>query len=176
MDGNSGFVEGLTKILVKMKAISEKDMESLIHDFKVSPKARFDYFLLEEGIVKKDDLLPALGEYYQIPYFDLEGYFFNRDLLILFPKDLLERKAFIPIELDGSIMTVAVSDPELEGLREDIGEYTTHVIEFRVGLRRDIISSIRDYYDKNARELEEEESEKEGGNVPNDDDSVDFIS
>ncbi|OGB97538.1 hypothetical protein A3F06_03325 [candidate division TM6 bacterium RIFCSPHIGHO2_12_FULL_36_22] len=176
MNGNSTFVEGLAKILAKMKVISTDEMEGLIHDFKVSPKARFDYFLLEEGIVEKDDLLRALSEYYQIPYFDIEGYFFNRDLLILFPKDLLERDVFIPIELDESIMTIVVSDPELENLRDDIGDYTTYVIEFRVGLRRDIISAIREFYDKNVRELEEEEADKESGAPDDDDDIVDFIS
>lgn len=176
MSDRPDFVTGLTEVLVKLKAITPEESESLKHDFKVSPKARFDYFLLEEGIVEKDDLLKALSELYQIPYFDADGYFFNRDLLNLFPQELLERHAFLPIELDGNMMAVVVSDPTIETLREDIGEFITYAIELRVGLRRDIINSIREFYDKNARELEEEEAEKESGNEDNDDDIVDFIS
>ncbi|MBT4856516.1 hypothetical protein HOM50_00525 [bacterium] len=176
MDEKVDFVEKLSDILLRMKAITPEAAKSLSDDFKVSPKARFDYFLLEEGIVEKEDLLRALSEYYGVPYFDADGYFFNRDLLILFPQDLLERLVFLPIEFDGNIMTVVASEPDLENLRQEIGEYVSYVVEFRVGLRRDIINSIREYYEKSARELEEEESEEESGNTPNDDDSVDFIS
>jgi hypothetical protein len=154
------FVQELTSILIKHKAITQQESEDLVHDFKVSPKSRFDYFLLEEGLVEKDDLLRALSEYYGVPYFDVEGFFFNHDLLNFFPLDFLERKIFIPIELEGNIITVVASDPDDDELRQEIGEYVPQVVEFRVGLRRDIINAIREFYDKSERALEQEEQEK----------------
>ncbi len=68
---HEAFVEGLTKILEKRNMVDAQEAQSLKNIFKGANKPNFDDFLLEEGLVDKDDLLNALAEYYQVPAFDI---------------------------------------------------------------------------------------------------------
>jgi len=104
--------------------------------------------LLEKGLVDEAGLLKALAQYYQVPGFDVIGYFFNTYLLRMFPEDFLTRNACIPVEVDENIMAMVVSEPDDLNLLARIGEYVSYDIRFRVGIRRDIVSAVREFYDK----------------------------
>jgi len=52
-----------------------------------------------------------LAERYHIPYIDLTTAAINRELVQSFPPDFLYRSNFIPIEMDESILKIAIADP-----------------------------------------------------------------
>ena len=145
---NETFVDGLTKILVKRKLVSEKEAKALQQSFHDSPKSNFDEFLMQEGLVDKDDLLPALADYYQVPFFDACGYFFDHQLVRLFPKIFLRSNEIIPIEVDENMLIVLASDPSLENLVPRINTYVSYDIQFQVGIRQDILDAIDEFYDQ----------------------------
>jgi hypothetical protein len=148
MKKSETFVEGLCKILVKRKTIKEKEADALKKAFRESAKPNFDEFLLDEGLVDKDDLLPALGEYYQVPSFDAIGYFFDHQLVRMFPKEFLTSNAIIPVEQDENILVMLANNPADPNLLSRIGKYVSYDIQFRVGLLQDIYDSIREFYDE----------------------------
>lgn len=156
-----GFVSSLVSILEKNGAVSRSEAKSMIEDFGDRSKEAFDIFILSQDLVSKKDLLIALSELYDVPYFDVVGYFFDNDLLRNFPKDFLLTNAIIPIQLDQNVLTVVASEPDDDSLRPAIGEFSSYAIEFRVGLKRDIIDAIREYYDASPTKIknifEEEE-------------------
>ncbi len=152
------FVEGLTKILVDRKFVSEQMAQDLKKAFKDSAKPYFDEFLLDEGLIEKDDLLEALAQYFQVPSFDVSGYFFKYQLLHMFPEDFLVRQVVIPLEVDEDEMVIVANDPSLPGLESLIRNYVSYDIVFQVGLRRDIIDQVRDYYDKSLTDLPVDET------------------
>jgi len=141
------FVQKLSEILFNQGTISIEESKAMQKAFKESSKESFDDFLLEEGLVDEADLLEALAAYYEVPGFDVIGYFFDTHLLRLFPEDFLTRNACIPVELDENIMIVVASEP-INSLLARIGEYTSYDIRFRVGIRRDIVEAVREFYDK----------------------------
>lgn len=148
MDKQTSFVKELTAILVKNKAIAEKEVASLQKLFKETEKEYFDDFLLEQGLVSKEDLLKALSDLYKLPAVDCEGFFFQTFLLHKFPKDVLHRNAFIPMDVDDEdILTVVASEPDDPRLLSLIGQYVSYDVVFRVGLRLDITDAISEYYD-----------------------------
>jgi len=157
------YAQALGEILCKLGVIQKKDVQALVRDFKGTEQSQLNYFLLDEGLVTKEELLRALSDYYQVPYFDVRGFQFNHDLLGLFPPDFLLRNAIIPIEFDGNILTVVTGHPEQPGLRDKIRKYTKHHIEFRVGIVRDILDEARAYYENPPSDLgiEEEEEDEE---------------
>ena len=162
------YVKALSEILYKMGSLDRDNVDAIIRDFKGTEQAQLNYFLLDEGLVTKEDILRALSTYYEVPYFDVRGYQFNHDLLGLFPQDLLVRNALIPIEFDGAILTVVAGDPNDESLREKLSRYTTHYIEFRVGIIRDIVDEARAYYEsppENTGEEAEEEAEEDSEDI-----------
>ena len=170
---HEAFVKGLTKILQKRKVISPDEAGALAEAFKGAEKPYFDDFLLEEGIVEKDDLLPALAEYYQVPAFDTVGYFFDHQLLRMFPKNLLFNKAIIPLERDENMLVMVASNPNDPNLLEDIGNHVSYDIRFNVGIRQDIMDAVQEYFAKSltapdfeqdmsqTREMREGEIEEE---------------
>ena len=148
MKNQETLVEKISSILMEQGTISSEESKALKKAFKKSAKETFDNFLLEEGLVDEANLLKALAQYYQVPGFDVIGYFFNTHLLRMFPKDFLTRNACIPIEVDENIMIMVASEPDNSTLLASIGEYVSYGIRFRVGIRRDIVSSAREFYDK----------------------------
>lgn len=151
------FVEGLTDILVKRKVINEREAAALKKSFAESAKPNFDAFLLEEGLVDKEDLLQALAEYYQVPSFDAVGYFFDHQLVRMFPKEFLRSNAIIPIEQDENIMVMLASNPADPNLLVRIGQYVSYDIQFQVGLLQDIFNAINEFYDHALTEPDDDE-------------------
>ncbi len=151
------FVEGIAKILVERDIITEKMAQGFKDGFKNSAKDQFDDFLLEEGLVEKEDILMALSQYYKVPSFDVTGYFFYHTLLQKFPEDFLVRHAIIPLAVEGDMLMMVASNPNMPGLESLVREYVSWDINFMVGIKQDIISQIRDYYDKSIAALPEDE-------------------
>ena len=162
MESSKEFIAALTKILIQNKAIPEKDADLVIKEFEGYSKGAFDEFLLREGLVSKEDLLVALGQYYHVPAVDVRGYFFDPGLIRAFPEDLLLHYAVVPLEVDQSIMTVVAAQPNISGLAGKLEGYGTYVIEFRVGLYQYIIDIIREYHEEeipiDEQHLDEDEA------------------
>ncbi|MEX2438162.1 MAG: hypothetical protein WD449_02820 [Candidatus Babeliales bacterium] len=171
MARDENFAQKLSKILVNNGAIAAKEGLELEEAFEDSDQVQFEDFLLEQGLIEKEDLLKALSDYYEVPFLDAEGYFFDHDLLVKFPQDFLVRNGIIPVEVDENTLVVLANDPAQDGLEEAIREFVSYDIEFWVELRQPIIDAVRDYYqvsiteepqDMTVREEEiEEESEED---------------
>lgn len=148
MERKQQFEAGLTKILVSNKVLTEEEAKAMHVAFVDSEKEQLDEFLLDEGLVEEEDLLSALAQYYEVPAFDVVGYFFDTFQLRKFPKDFLLRNAIIPLEVDENIMIMIASEPNNPELLDKIGEHVSYDIRFRVGLRRDICDAVKEFYDK----------------------------
>ncbi|MGZ6250628.1 MAG: GspE/PulE/PilB domain-containing protein [Candidatus Chromulinivorax sp.] len=150
MGKDMSFAQRLTNSLLANQSITQKDADSLIAMFHDRAKGRIDNFLLDEGMVDRETLLKALSDVYQVPSFDVHGYFFEHDLLVAFPKDVLINKGFIPLQIDEDILIVVASNPEDAELLETIGNFVSYDIQFNVGIRKDIADAIEEYYDQSA--------------------------
>ena len=153
------YVDELTNILLKIRALKSEQAKGLVEAFANSSHERFDNFLLEEGLVEKAGLLKALSILYQVPYMDVDGYFFNSFLLQKFPKGFLVRNAIIPYKQDENMLLVVAADPSNQELLDKIGAHVSYDIRFNVGIQIDIINMIRMYYDKSLTEPVNEDQE-----------------
>ncbi len=142
------FAQAISAILAKNKVISTSEAEGLQKGFSQSSHDWFIEFLLEEAFVDKEETLKALSSYYQVPFFDVEGYFFDHLLVRDFPKDFLLRNNIIPVEIDEDILMIAASDPGNADLLPALRKYTSDDIQFYVGIARDIEDAVKEYYDK----------------------------
>ncbi|OQA33454.1 MAG: bacteriophage N4 adsorption protein B [Candidatus Dependentiae bacterium ADurb.Bin331] len=147
------FVEGLTTILLKQRAINPDEAKALTKTFNDRSQIAFDDFLLEEGLVSRTAVLNALSEYFQVPAFDVTGYFFEHYLLHEFPKDFLLRHLMIPVERDQNTLFVVANNPGDPTLLANIGKHVSYDIQFMVGLAQDINDAIREFYDKSITQV-----------------------
>lgn len=142
------FVTGFLEVLVRLKIVKAQDADTIRSSFENSAKEQFVDFLLEEGLVDREDILHALSEYYQVPSFDVVGYFFNHNVLHEFPKDVMLRNLFIPIDRDENMLVVVASEPDNDELLKIIGEFVSYDIVFQVGIAPDIADAIKEYYER----------------------------
>ncbi len=155
------YVEGLTDILVKLGMLPIQERLATEQAFKDSGLAVFDDFLLEEALIDREDLLRALSVYFKVPPFDAVGYFFDTQLLHMFPKDFLLRNAIIPREVDEEIMIMIASEPDLPDLLSQIGEHVSYDIQFEVGIQTDITDAIKEFYDESLTQVALDEDLRE---------------
>jgi len=167
MKKREAFAQGLANILVKNKVIALQESQSMKVIFRDSTKETFDEFLLEEGFVQESDLLKALSEYFQVPSFDVLGYFFDHNLIIKFPKGFLLRNGIIPLEVDQNMLITIASRPDTSGLESAIREYVSYDVNFMVGLNRDICDAVKEFYDRALSEVEEDVDLREERRVEN---------
>jgi len=156
MEKKEAFTQGLADILVKNKVVANDEAVSMQEMFKDSTKEAFDDFLLEEGLVEASDLLRALSEYYQVPSFDVVGYFFDHNLLTKFPKGFLLRSGLIPLEVDQNMLIVVANIPDESGLESEIRDYVSYDVNFMVGLNRDICDAVKEFYDLAPSEVDDD--------------------
>jgi len=153
---NDNFEVGFLKILADLQLIKAEDAVKLLASYHESDVDQIDEFLLSEGIVDEESLLQALSEYYQVPSFDVQGYFFERHLLHMFPKSLLLRNEMIPLQVDENMMIMIAAEPNNLDLLAEIGEYVSYDIRFYVGVALNIRDAIEEYYDKADTEINDD--------------------
>jgi len=149
---NENFEVGFLAVLVELKFVTAEDATKLLAVYHESDIDQFDEFLLSEGIVEQEHLLEALSEYFQVPSFDVLGYFFETHLLRMFPKDMLLRNEIIPLQVDENMMIMIAANPSNPDLLFEIGEHVSYDIRFHAGIGRDICDAVKEFYDKSEVE------------------------
>jgi len=155
------FEQAITDILVKHQVLTPKQGSEVGKLFKDSEHEYFEEFLIDEGFADDVNVLRALGEYYQLPAFDVVGHFFEHDLLHQFPKDFLLRNGMIPLFVDEDTLVMVVADPTDQNLLSEIGERVSYDITFNVGLRRHICDAVKEFYDEALTQEERDETMEE---------------
>lgn len=152
MEKNEVFSKAFLDILVEQKIVSVEKTSEIYNNFLQSSIEEFDAFLIEEGLADVEQVLVSLGIFYHVPFFNVSGHFFENFLLHKFPKDFLLRNACIPLQVEGDFMIVVAAQPDQVGLQTAMRQYVSYDIEFLVGIGRDIIDAIEEYYDKSLVE------------------------
>ena len=141
-------IDGIAAILTAHHLIGTEDLIALRTAFDNRAAITFEDFLIEEGIVEKNELLQALSEYYRVLPLDVVGVFFDHYLLTLVPKNVLLKHYMIPYMREGDNLWVVAAEPNDPHLPVVLGKYLSHNINFMVGLAQDIRDSIEEFYDE----------------------------
>lgn len=155
------FILKLTDILVRQNVVTADEGVVMQGAFAQTDSDSFVEFLVDEGLVDTTRMLTALGTYYQVPSFDVEGYFFEHNVLHEFPKDFLLRNALIPLERDENMLIMVAAEPDEEELLPAIGNHVSYDIRFLVGIRRDICDAVKEFYERAITEVQADEDIRE---------------
>lgn len=158
MKRKATFAQELSTLLVKNRVKTEDQAKDLQKAFAKSSLEVYEDFLLDEGLVGRDDILQALSQYYAVPAYDVLDHFFETNLLRKYPQDFLVRNSIIPLEVDENMIIIVAAEPEREGLESAIRNYTSYDVNFFVGINQDILDAIDQYYDQSLT-VEPQESD-----------------
>jgi hypothetical protein len=151
-------IDGLINILAERGVLKAEDAGSLKREFETNDAQHFEDFLLEEGLVEKDELLQALQQLYGVRAIDVLGEMFDHDLLVMIPKDVLLRNFCLPYYREENILFVITNDPSNDELVEILQKFVSYDIEFFVGIPMHIDMMIKDFYQDELYEIDPEEN------------------
>jgi len=147
-------VHGVCSFLVEREIITHKQAEDWQKAFSESSVESFTDFLLEAGLIEKSHLLEALSAHYQVPFFDVEGHFFDHPLVHRFAKGMLLRNECIPLLVDDeNILIVVAAVPDNPDLLPIIGKYVSYDVRFMVGIARDICDAVKEFHEEALTEV-----------------------
>lgn len=90
---------------VKPQAISE------LQSLEKQGGQTLSQLLISRQILEEEDLTKAKAAFFNIPYIDLRQYKMSSFVLSLIPQESINFYNFVPFDLDGKILKVAVTDP-----------------------------------------------------------------
>jgi len=76
-----------------------------------STSLRFGELCLQEGLLSEVVLYNVLAQQFNLDFIDLSSFRLDDEILNLFPADIIYRYSFIPIEVQGTCLVIAISDP-----------------------------------------------------------------
>jgi len=164
---NSKFVQAKPhkfSYLINHGILSPKELESSLIKARKA-KVDLEDLLLHERGIKRSDLGKSLESYYGIPYF---GYNVSTFLPLSYFEGLnkkhLIRNHWVPIHTDDDLVVVLLDDPsDMDKVRSIKMTFPKREIQFKVGLKADIIDYLIGTPTK--EDHEEERHPKETENV-----------
>lgn len=98
------------EILLERGDLTVGQLAYIVEKLK-SSSARLGELCVQESLVSEEALYQALAEQFGLEYVDLTEFRLNEQVLALFPADIIYRYTFVPLELVGDSIAIAISDP-----------------------------------------------------------------
>ncbi len=125
-------------ILVEEKRIDPRDVERVKEAIKTGGGSPIEA-LSRMGFVSEEEAARVLSKAFGVPYADLENWELDPSLSRFLPVEYARKNLVVPIQRRGKRLTVAVADPGIPDLEEDLAFLTGYTIELVVTT----VSSVR---------------------------------
>ncbi len=119
--------------------------------------------LVNEGLIKEDILYKFLEVQLKVNYIDLREVEIPPEVIGLLKENITRRYNLIPVERDGDILKVAMTDPVDVFALDDLRLSTGMEIVPLLANEEYIIEKLNDYYNKKAKEQEVKDAVTETG-------------
>lgn len=137
----------LGELLIERKIISREDLNKALKIQK-ERGGLIGEILVELAIAKEEDIAQALTSQYGFPYLPLANYEIEPEVLKSVPENVCSQYCVIPVDIIGSSLTLAMSNPLNSQAIEDIEEITKCTVQLYVSTTTDIRQAIEKYYKK----------------------------
>jgi len=144
-DKDAGY-EGLGELLVREKVISLAQLQDATEELEKSGDS-LGATLARLGYVEETKLVDILSRQYSVPSIELEALDVPAEVVKLIPHEVAERHGLIPIDVQGSSIIVAMSDPSNIYAMDDIKFLTGYNVEAVVTTDSSVKSALQKYYD-----------------------------
>jgi type II secretory ATPase GspE/PulE/Tfp pilus assembly ATPase PilB-like protein len=147
--------ERIEDALVKRNLLTPERLEEVKEEQKRSgePLGRI---LLKKGYLREEDLIRALAEQFKIPFIRFGKFLIAKEVIDRVPAKLALHYKMIPIKINDSTMTVAISDPQDIRVLDDIrvALKSQFRIEAVLATETEILNAIKKYYGLGAETVE----------------------
>lgn len=134
----------LGEILVESGVVANKTIEQALREKK--EKQKIGDYLVEKGFVKEEILYEKLSEQLKIPLIQLKEVDFSSNALDKIPMELLIKHEAFPVEISGSLITLAMADPLDEQALKELEDAVNLDISAVFGIKSEIIDYLGKYF------------------------------
>jgi type IV pilus assembly protein PilB len=131
----------LGECLIQAGLITEDDLQSALTEHKRTGE-RLGAVLVRLNLASERQIAKALAYQLGFPYLNLAETPPDPAVVTLIPKDVALKRSCVAIRLDKNLLTVAMADPLLFSLVQDLEFQTGYRIKQVVATRADILESI----------------------------------
>ncbi len=150
----------LGELLIDSGVITKEQLENALQNQKTSSK-RLGELLVDEGIVEERQIVEVLEYQLKIPRIDFISFEIDPSVPGLITENLARKYCVIPVQREGSQLTVAMADPLNYNAIDDVAMYTGLMIKPAIALKSEILNSIDRNYGKENAEKAVEDFKKE---------------
>ena len=140
-----GLRKKLGECLIQAGLITEEDLQTALAGHRRTGE-RVGAVLVRLNLATEKQVTKAIAYQLGLPFVNLTEDPPDRAALVLIPKDIALDRSCVAIRLERSLLTVAMSDPLLISLVQDLERQTGHSIKPVVATRSDILDSIHSGY------------------------------
>ncbi|MFH1877565.1 MAG: hypothetical protein ABH883_02010 [Candidatus Omnitrophota bacterium] len=139
----------LGEILINSGIIGEEQLRGAL-DFQKREGGILGEILVKLGYVNERDIVQALTEQYGFPYLPLEIYEINKEAVKVVPENVARQYSFVPVDVIGDILTVAMSDPLNGKAIEDIEMITRKKVQVFITTVTSVHETLKKLFKKGA--------------------------
>jgi type IV pilus assembly protein PilB len=139
----------LGECLIQAGLITEDDLHSALTEHKRSGE-RLGAVLVRLNLATEKQIAKALAYQLGFPYLNLAEAPPDGAVVTLIPKEVALKRSCVAVRLDKNLLTVAMADPLLFSLVQDLEFQTGYRIKQVVATRADILDSIASAYPDKA--------------------------
>lgn len=99
--------------------------------------------LIKLGFISPEDIADALSEHLRIPRVDFKRRYISSDVVQLIPESVIKEQQVLPIELEGSFLSVAMVDPLNIMVIDDLQRLTGYLIKPMIATAEEIESAYQ---------------------------------
>ncbi|HEY6010920.1 MAG TPA: ATPase, T2SS/T4P/T4SS family, partial [Nitrospirota bacterium] len=122
----------LGDILMAKGIVTQEQIEKVLQKAEGRGK-RLGEMLEDEGLVTEEVLAQALSEQRDLGYLDLSSFHINPKFFEKIPVELMQRYQFVPVEDNGDVLVVAMTDPNNLPAIDELEMILDQALEIRVG-------------------------------------------
>ena len=139
----------LGECLIQAGLITEDDLRTALTEHKRTGE-RLGAVLVRLNLATERQIAKALAYQLGFPYLNLAETAPDPNVVVLIPKDVALKRSCVAVRLDKNLLTVAMADPLLFSLVQDLEFQTGYRIKQVVATRADILEAIATGYPDKA--------------------------
>ena len=142
------------QVLVDMGFVSDEQLELLLDEQQQHPGQLLGQVALDIGLLNEEQLAQALAEQLSLQAVSVTDLTIAKDVLALVTEPMAQMYRIIPIEFDGSTLTIATSDPQNLSTQDELRTFLGYNIRVVVATESGMIAALERYFGESNESVE----------------------
>lgn len=143
----------LIQVLIEKGLVKKQALETILEEIDASGEGLLPV-LIKREMVDEEEALSIFAEKIKVPYVNLRRITIEKSAIEKVPVKFAGYYKFIPIKIEGRMLTIACAEPLDVKTQDDIRMSLGYEIEFVLACERNILEALKKYYGLGAETIE----------------------